>query len=86
MSPSAASSDLREFVRFANEQLANPSELRTPEEVLDLWRVDHPDASDLADSVAAIRRALVQADRGEGIPLAEFDRTFRSRHSINDDA
>lgn len=78
--------DLPEFVEFAQTQLANGGSKLTPEEVLDLWRAAHPSANELAQSVAAIERALEQADRGEGVPWEEFDRSFRDRHQIPRDA
>jgi hypothetical protein len=33
-------------------------------------------------SVASVRRALDQAERGEGKSLADFDRDFRAIHRI----
>lgn len=78
-------SDLSEFVGFAQEQLDKDGAKLTPEEVLDLWRVEHPSADELSESVAAIQRAIEQADRGEGSTLDEFERTFRTRHRIPGD-
>jgi hypothetical protein len=78
--------DLLEFVEFAQAQLANGGANLTPEEVLDLWRADHPSAHELADSVAAIQRALDQASRGEGASWEEFDSLFRERHQVPGDA
>ena len=75
--------DLREFVEFATEQLGNGGSELTPEEVLDLWRAEHPTPAEFEESVAAIERALAEADRGEGLPLDEFDRQFRARHGID---
>jgi len=59
------------------EQLADGAEL-TPEECLRVWRVEHPSQEDLNQSVAAVRRALAQAERGEGKVLDDFDRDFRA--------
>lgn len=78
----APPTELREFIEFAEQHLGEGSSDLTPEEVLDLWRAQHPPADELNHSVAAINRALAQADRGEGIPLDEFDRRFRARHQI----
>jgi hypothetical protein len=74
--------DLPEFVAFAQAQLGNGGSQLTPEEVLDLWRAEHPPADELADSVAAVQRALDQADRGEGQSWEDFDRAFRARHQL----
>jgi hypothetical protein len=78
-----AETDLREFVEFACEQVNNGGSELTPEEVLDLWRAEHPMPAELVESVAAIERALAQAERGEGLSLEEFDRQFRARHGID---
>ena len=74
--------DLREFIAFASEHLNETGTELTPEEVLDLWRSRHPLPDELSESLAAIERALAQADRGEGLLLDEFDRRFRARHKI----
>lgn len=74
--------DLPEFIEFAQAQLGNGGSQLTPEEVLDLWRAEHPSSNELAESVAAIQRALDQADRGEGVSWEEFDRAFRARHRL----
>jgi hypothetical protein len=73
--------ELTIFHRFVSEQLAEGTFL-TPEECLRAWRAEHPVENDLAESVAAVNRALAQADRGEGKPVDEFDRDFRARHGI----
>jgi hypothetical protein len=74
--------DLPEFVEFAQAQLENRGSQLTPEEVLDLWRAEHPSSDEMAESVAAIQRALNQADRGEGVSWEDFDRAFRARHQL----
>jgi hypothetical protein len=58
--------DLQQFRDFVNEQLMNGGKHMSPEECLDLWRLHHPSAEELAESVAAIREALEQSARGEG--------------------
>ena len=77
--------DLQAFHRFVGEQLANGGASFSPEECLELWRAEHPTPADLADSVASVQRALEEADRGEGIPLEDFDREFRRKHDISQD-
>ena len=37
---------------------------------------------DFAQAVEGIRRGLAEADRGEGVPLREFDARFRAKHKI----
>lgn len=77
---------LEAFHRFIGEQLNNGGTSLSPEECLDLWRTEHSDPQQLEESVAAVKRALDQADRGEALPLEEFDREFRTKHGIGHDA
>jgi hypothetical protein len=79
---SDVSSDLATFHHFVGEQVAGGAEL-TPEECLHVWRVEHPTCDDLDESVAAVKRALAQADRGEGKCLDEFDRDFRVSRGVD---
>ena len=37
---------------------------------------------DFAQAVEGIRRGLDEANRGEGMPLREFDAQFRAKHKI----
>lgn len=41
------------------------------------------DRLDRAETVAAIRRGIEQADRGEGIPLDEARERLRTRHGFS---
>jgi Arc/MetJ-type ribon-helix-helix transcriptional regulator len=43
---------------------------------------DEMDEPEFRETTAAIDEALGQADRGEGLPLAEFDRQMRARHGL----
>ncbi len=74
-------SELATFHRFVADQLAEGPEL-TPEECLRVWRAEHPTTEELTGSVVAVKRALEQAQRGEGKSLDDFDRDFRARHGI----
>ncbi len=82
MSTSDFSSDLVQFHQFVADQIAQSPNDLSPEDCLDAWRAAHPLPAELADSVAAVQRALDQARRGQGIPLAEFDRQFREEHGL----
>ena len=75
------STELAMFHRFVGEQLAGGVDW-TPEECVRLWRAEQPSPEELDDSVASVRRALDQAERGEGKSLADFDRDFRAIHRI----
>jgi hypothetical protein len=77
--------ELDTFHRFIGQQLADGSQL-TPEECLRLWRVEHPTASELSESLIAVQRALAQAEEGKGKTLHEFDRDFRPRHGIDENS
>lgn len=75
-------SELETFHRFVGDQLAEGADL-TPEECLRVWRLEHPAGDELDASVAAVKRALDQAQRGQGKTVDDFDRDFRARHGIS---
>jgi hypothetical protein len=56
--------DLEEFHRFVGQKLASGADDLSPEEALDEWRVLNPAPEALAESVAAIRRALADMRAG----------------------
>jgi hypothetical protein len=76
-------SELVSFHHFVAAKLnANEHDL-SPEEVLDLWRTDHPLTDERDDATEALKEALASIAAGEqGIPFEEFVRGFRSRHGI----
>ena len=76
------SSDLRDFHEFIGQKLASGSASLSPEAALDEWRSDHPDPRELAESLGALREALEEADRGEGIPLGDAIEEIRRRHKL----
>jgi hypothetical protein len=78
--------ELAAFHRFVGEQLGNCGDQPSPEECLQLWRAQHPSPSERDATVTAVKRALDQADRGEGKNLEQFDRDFRDKHGIPRDA
>ena len=78
--------ELTAFHRFVGEQVTIVGARPSPEECLEMWRVLHPSPEELKESVAAVKRALDQADRGEGKTLQEFDRDFRNKYGIPQDA
>ena len=75
--------DLRDFHRFLGEKVNNGGESLSPEEVLDEWRLLHPDPKAVQDDIAAIQEAIDDMDNGDsGIPFEEFDRDFRTRRNL----
>jgi hypothetical protein len=74
--------ELVEFHAFLVERLKNGGANLSPEDVLGEWRSIQPAPAELGESVAAVQRALEQAERGEGNSLEDFDRQFRQRHGF----
>ena len=77
--------ELAAFHQFVGQQLAADAPL-SPEACLQQWRALHPAGSELHRSVAAVKRAIEQADSGEGRLLEVFDREFRNKHGLPQDA
>lgn len=76
------SSELTTFHQFVGRQLADGVDW-TPEQCLRAWRAEQLGSKELEDSVASVRRALEQAEHGEGKSLTDFDRDFRARHRMS---
>lgn len=74
--------ELERFHQFVNERLQSGERQLSPEEALDRFRSERSDDTELAESVAALRRALEQADRGEGIPLDEAMARLRQEFNL----
>jgi uncharacterized protein with von Willebrand factor type A (vWA) domain len=75
--------ELSNFHDFLSQRLRSSGARLSPEEVLDLWRAEHPAADDNPNDVAALKEALAEMEAGDhGLPLEHFDRKFRQRHSI----
>ncbi len=75
--------ELISFHRFLSEKLTDEGAHLSPEEAVDLWRAEHPAPDEGASDVAAVKGALADMEGGDrGLPLEEFDRKFRDRHSI----
>jgi hypothetical protein len=75
--------ELREFHAFVGAQLEGSADALTPEDLIDLWRDQHPGNETPSKVVAAVEAALADMDAGDtGVPLDEFDRRFRERHGL----
>ena len=70
------------FKAWVSERLQNDTMVRTLDDLFDEWRIEHPTDEEVAQSVASLRRALDQAEGGEGRPATEFMRDFRERHNL----
>jgi len=73
-------SDLSDFHRFVGDKVNNGGASLSPEDVLDEWRMLHPENE---EDIAAIQEAIDDLDNGEtGVSFAEFDRDFRARRDL----
>ncbi|WP_238397658.1 hypothetical protein [Anatilimnocola aggregata] len=82
-STSNLTNELRDFHSFVGAQLAANRDQLTPEEIVELWRDQHPTDGETAATVAAVQSALADMAAGDtGISLAEHDRQFRAKHGL----
>jgi hypothetical protein len=70
--------ELAQFHQFVAHKFQAGGLDLSPEECLDLWRAEHPSSAEMADSVAAIQRALAESGRGEGRPAADVVAELRT--------
>ena len=74
--------ELARFQQFIADHLRKGEGI-SPEEALDLWRAENPQAEEFDDAVKSLRAALAEMDAGDaGMALDDFDRAFR-RGSID---
>lgn len=59
------STEIEQFRDFIDEQVKNGHANLSPEEVLDLWRCQHPMPEELQESVAAVKTALRDMEAGD---------------------
>ncbi len=79
--------ELASFHQFVAVKLSENCADLSPEDVLDLWREEHPLQDDDPDAVAAVEEALADMEEGDlGRPWDVFDREFRRRHGLDDKA
>lgn len=84
----SASPELEQFRDFVNEHLSKPDGSRLlPEEILELWRLEHPIPEELAASVADLEKAIEEMESGaEGIPAKELSDELRDILNLPQDA
>jgi hypothetical protein len=77
------SQELRFFKDFVSEKLESGDAGLTPEEALDQWRSMNPDPEDLQQSVAAVRKALIDMENGDrGRPADDVLSDLRKRYQL----
>ncbi|HEV2971515.1 MAG TPA: hypothetical protein VGY55_16180 [Pirellulales bacterium] len=77
-------SELASFHHFVALKLSENDADLSPEDVLDLWRAEHPLMDEDDDAIAAVKEALAGMEAGDlGRPWEEFDREFRERHGLD---
>ena len=73
-------SELERFQSFVVEKLSNGNSDLTPEQVLDLWRIENPTTDEHAANVEAIREAVADMEAGDhGRPYKEVLDEIRER-------
>lgn len=78
-----AGNELVSFQHFLAGRVAAGAADLSPEEVVDLWRAEHPDPDEFDVTVFALREALSDMAAGDtGKPLSHFDSEFRQRHGL----
>lgn len=79
-----ANNDLLSFHQFVAAQLGTGHSPLSPEEALEVWRLQNRTPEEMAEDVQAVRDALADMDAGDtGRPWEEFDREFRKRHNLD---
>ena len=82
---SKTAQDIHNFAQFASRQLSMGGSDLTIDELFVIWRAGTSSADDLAQSVAAVKAALVDMEAGDlGIPADDHLARLRSRFGIPD--
>ena len=77
-------SELTAFHDFLGKQIVGGHCDLTPEESLELWRVEHPTAEELELSIAAINAALADVAAGDqGRPAKQVIAEARQRYELD---
>jgi hypothetical protein len=74
--------ELEAFHRFVGAHLQQRESTLSPEAALDLFRQQQLSDAELNCSVAAVKRALAQVDRGEGIGLDAAMQQLREKQRL----
>ncbi|MBV8230440.1 MAG: hypothetical protein JO329_10695 [Planctomycetaceae bacterium] len=80
---SSAFEELHSFHAFVSRKLEeNGSDALSPEEALDLWRMEHPTPEEHAAILEAIHQGLEDMQAGRMRPAREFLAEMRRKYSI----
>jgi hypothetical protein len=83
----STASELERFRDFLDEQLNNGGADLLPEDIVDLWRMEHPLPAQLAASVADLKEAVAEMEAGaEGRPAKEMSAEIRRSLNLPHDA
>jgi hypothetical protein len=81
---SSIENELASFHQFIGRQLNSNESQLSPEEVLDLWREQHPSEEEDPETIEALREALADFNAGDrGVTAEDFEREFRQRHGLD---
>jgi hypothetical protein len=61
----ATREQLESFFRFASTEIDNGGAALSMDELYGLWRSKHPTATELSDSVSAVKEAYAEIEAGE---------------------
>jgi predicted transcriptional regulator len=80
---SSAFEELRSFHAFLSRKLEeNGSEALSPEEALDLWRMEHPTPEEHEANLEAIRQGLEDLEAGRMRSAREFLAEMRRKYIV----
>ena len=78
--------ELTRFQDFAAKRLASDESELSMQQLLDLWRIDNPDAEELQESVSSIKEALEDWDQGDrGMPYEDHIRELKAQIGMADE-
>jgi hypothetical protein len=79
-----ANYELQSFHQFIGERLNIGHTSLSPEEALEIWRLQNRSPEEFQEDVEAIRQALADMEAGDtGTPVEEFLTEFEKRHQLD---
>ena len=83
----ATEAEIKDFTRFAVEQLSRGGASLSMDELYDLWRRQNPDPDEYDENVAAVNAAIQDFKKGDrGRPAGELSRELRRELGSHRDA